>query len=206
MKLSSLGDLRRKQEAEEEKKKSGQEYYTGGIDRRSGGGSGLAVQDPPRPDDNDILGRIVRRAQNNSAELEAAPPSTGGGGGEMTRITLWANGFQINSGEFRPATDPSNQQFLTTLAAGFVPEELRGGGTDMQVGVEDKRSEEFTPPPPPRYVAFGGDAMSLRTAASASELVINPTEFMDLPHVTDDGSPMTVIQVKLLDGKKIKVK
>lgn len=39
-------------------------------------------------------------------------------------ITLYANGFIIGSGEFRPITDTKNAQFIEALKKGEVPDEL----------------------------------------------------------------------------------
>lgn len=195
--MVSLAEMRRKQEEEEERKAKGQEFFAGGIDRR-GGGSGLAVQDPP--DDNDVFGRIVRRAKENSAEDTSSSEAPE----NAHRIVLWQDGFQVNGGDFRANSDPANREFLTALAAGYVPEELRRGEGTHHVALEDRRSEKYTPPPPPAYVAFGGDAMAVGSAAS-SETVFTKEEFSQPVHV-DEGQPSTIIQVKLLDGKKIKVK
>ena len=195
--MVSLAEMRKKQEEEEERRARGQEFFTGGIDRR-GGGSGLAVQDPP--DENDVLGRIVRRAQENSAEADAM----GEAPADAHRIILWQDGFQVNGGEFRPNNDPANREFLTALAAGFVPDELRRGEGTHNVALEDRRSEKYTPPPPPRYVAFSGDAMAVGSAAR-SEMIFTTEEF-SRPVQIDDSQPSTIIQVKLLDGRKIKVK
>jgi UBX domain-containing protein 1 len=157
------------------------------------------VQDPP---ESDIVGRIVKRAQEGAAEGgEAALPPAGV---EPNRITLYQDGFQVNGGEFRAASDPANRQFLATLAAGFVPEELSSGGGTHHVALEDKRTEKYVPPPPPAYIAFGGDAMSLG-ASTPSEMVFLPSE-LSREVIIDASAPSTVIQVKLIDGKKIKVK
>lgn len=45
----------------------------------------------------------------------------------------------------------------TTLSR--VPRELGTG--DKSISMVDKRGEEYVPPPPPAYVAFGGDGRSL---------------------------------------------
>ena len=201
--FSSLDAMRKKQEEEEKKKDKGQEFYAGGVDQR-GGGSGLAVQDPKKPlKEDDIMSRIVQRAQENSSSSSSSSEET------STRITIWSNGFQINGGDFRPDSDPANRVFLTTLASGFVPEELRGGATDqLSIALEDKRAEEYSPPPPPPYVAFGGDAFSLGSGSRSSlAAVFTPSEFTALPEIKEEsGAASTVIQVKLLDGKKLKIK
>ena len=202
--FSSLDAMRKKQEEEEKKKDKGQEFYAGGVDQR-GGGSGLAVQDPKKPlKEDDIMSRIVQRAQENSSSSSSSSSEE-----TSTRITIWSNGFQINGGDFRPDSDPANRVFLTTLASGFVPEELRGGATDqLSIALEDKRAEEYSPPPPPPYVAFGGDAFSLGSGSRSSlAAVFTPSEFTALPEIKEEsGAASTVIQVKLLDGKKLKIK
>ena len=34
-------------------------------------------------------------------------------------------------------------------------------GKHMDVGLDDKRSEEYVPPPPPKYVAYSGHAAAI---------------------------------------------
>ncbi len=41
------------------------------------------------------------------------------------KITLYANGFQVDGGEFRPYEAPENQQFMKELKDGYVPREIR---------------------------------------------------------------------------------
>jgi len=51
---------------------------------------------------------------------------------------------------------------MKELNEGYVPKEIQDkykGG--VSVGLEDKRKEMYTPPPPPKYVAYSGQGMSL---------------------------------------------
>ena len=66
-----------------------------------------------------------------------------GHGKTQLKVTLWANGFQVDDGDFRDYNEPSNQQFMKELKQGFVPKELREKYKDqgVDVGLEDKRSQ-----------------------------------------------------------------
>ena len=85
---------------------------------------------------------------------------------------MWKNGFQIDDdGPFRPYTDPANEAFMADLKEGKVPAELRQkypGG--LGVGLNDKRDEEYVPPPPPKYISLGG-GMELSPFACALVLL-----------------------------------
>jgi len=58
---------------------------------------------------------------------------------------------------FRPYDAPENKKFMEELKEGYVPTEIRGKyPKGISVGLEDKRSEAYRPPTPPKYVAYSG--------------------------------------------------
>jgi hypothetical protein len=224
-KFSSLSDMKKRAEAagseSDDADKKRQEFYTGGVDSQSGGGSGMAVLGPPgaggpgggRGDARDMLDGLVSAAQRGGDESRGErDTSTSTGGGTPQRLTLWANGFVLNDGELRPYSEPANAQFVSLLMAGKVPPELVSsmrpdGALDIQM--DDKRGEQYEAPPPPAYVAFGGEALSIRSASAqttSSGAVFEPSDIPSAAPDVDSGTPSTTLQVRLLSGKKIRVK
>lgn len=197
-KLFSLSDLNKKQE-EDEKKRN--EYYAGGNDSKTGGGSGLSVLDPHS---GDTLSRIVNNA-SNPGDTSNLPATNG------RRVTLYRNGFTVDDGPLRDLTSAESRLFLAALADGYVPQELMQSNKSADVAIElsDKRSEDYAAPPAPSYIAFGGEAMSLRSSVSADigTAVITPDiiSVIDLPTI-DAASPVTTLQVRLMSGKKVRIR
>ncbi|KAK1735627.1 hypothetical protein QTG54_013790, partial [Skeletonema marinoi] len=123
--------------------------YVGGVSSR-GGGSGLAVL----PNHESGGGRNAAAASDsifNLAEAggEQAATAAAGSGGEVRRmITMYRSGFTVDNGPYRRLEDPSNAEFLGSLARGLIPRELRedaeeSGGGEVMVGLVDKRGEEY---------------------------------------------------------------
>ena len=195
MQFSSLNDLKKK--AEEEKKQN--EYYVGGTDNR-GGGSGLSVEAPPPNNrgpqgQSEMLSRIVENA---------SAPDSGEGGPvpHLCQVTLYANGFVVDDGDFRSYDLPESQTFMRALLGGNVPTELAATG-DVTVSLNDKRGETFTPPP---YSAFGGEAQSLGSSSSTPSEVFSADTIPDGTPTVDEAAPSTTIQIRLANGKRLKVK
>jgi hypothetical protein len=81
---------------------------------------------------------------------------------------------------------------------------------DIEVHLNDKRSEDFVPPPAPAYVAFSGTGATLGGSASASGGAAFAFTAQALAGVAggavDEGAPVTVLQVRTADGKKIRLR
>lgn len=224
--IRSLSSLRQKEE--EENKNN--ELYAGGVDNR-GGGSGLAVQNPgdrvagagagAGVGGGDVFSRIMDKAQEGGQRSEY----TGDGpadGKPRRKIRMYKSGFVVDNGPFRSSEDPTNKLFLEQLAMGLVPSELMTpapittGGLRtpspppvMEVCVEDLRDEEYVAP---AYIAYSGEGMTLAgssgsssAAGAAGAVIVDPAALPAVPEV-DAGQPCTTVQVKLLNGKKIRVK
>lgn len=222
--VSSLSDLRKKQEEAQNQEGKRDEFFAGGLDQR-GGGSGLAVVGPEgRNNPNNpgaggsIFDSLVERASQPPSGAE--PTSTDG---TSTKITLYRNGFTVNDGPLRDLTSPSSTAFLSSLMRGEVPDELlrgraggREAGSNMDVSLDDKRGEDYVAPPPPAYIAFSGPAATLRDASAsstagngASNAMIFTSELfsdVDLSAAIDDTQPITTIQIRTIEGKKIKIR
>ncbi|KAL3821841.1 hypothetical protein ACHAXA_002594 [Cyclostephanos tholiformis] len=163
--------------------------YVGGVDSR-GGGSGLAVVPNPNDGRRTYADSIFDIAEDAG---DAASGAGGGGGPGTTRrtITMYRSGFTVDDGPYRRLDDPSNSEFLTSLAGGRIPRELSSndGGTssmaEVTVGLVDRRGEEYDPEHHGRggrggsggggFQSFsgegqslGGSSSSLATASSSS--------------------------------------
>jgi len=125
------------------------------------------------------------------------------GGGEKTdlKITLWQNGFQVDGGEFRDYEAPENQQFMKELNEGYVPREIQDKyrGKGVGVSLEDKRSEKYTPPPPPKYVAYSGQGTSMGGTSGVGGSVDKAAA--GKPPV-DDSQPTTTLQIRFHNGER----
>ncbi|KAL7427278.1 hypothetical protein ACHAXM_000780 [Skeletonema potamos] len=205
--------------------------YVGGVSSR-GGGSGLAVM--PNHNHNDSSGNAASDSIFSLAESGGASGGAesdgGGGGGEVRRmITMYRSGFTVDNGPYRRLDDPSNAEFLGSLARGLIPRELRedaeGSGGEVMVGLVDKRGEEYDADrhgqrngggggggnSAPAFQSFSGEGQSLVDSSSASSAaapsggVIDPNT-VSAPPPLDDSKPSTSIAIRLLNGKRLVVK
>ena len=58
------------------------------------------------------------------AEKGGSAPKDGEANSDV-KITLWANGFQVDDAELRDYNDPANKEFMKDLNEGYVPKELQ---------------------------------------------------------------------------------
>ena len=58
---------------------------------------------------------------------------------------MYRSGFTVDNGPYSLSPDPSNSEFLTSLARGLVPRELQRDTGDVMVGLVDRRGEEYDP-------------------------------------------------------------
>jgi len=92
---------------------------------------------------------------------------------------------------------------MQEISQGRVPAELQGDKPgELDVSIEDKRSEQYTPPPPPAYTAFGGSGQALSSIAPGS-----PTENIIVASAVRDWATAHTgaavrVQVKLPGGKR----
>jgi len=143
------------------------------------------------------------KAQNSS---EAAPSEN------RRKICLYRNGFTVDGGPLRDNTSPESQAFLSALLSGSIPHELLTGTTadrSLDVALEDRRSEEYHAPPPPAYVAFSkGATLGSVEKDSTDSFIITPELIASVGAVDaiDESKPTTTLQVKTVDGKKLRIK
>lgn len=207
-KFTSLSDLKKRDEDAEQSGKKSNEYYSGGNDAR-GGGSGLSVTGPPNKDD--ALSKIINNAK--MAAGQSAPEQASEGGVTHT-ITIYRNGFTVDDGPFRDPEEEQNKKFLADVSKGFIPAEFveevqTKGAHNVNIVLSDKRQEDYVPPATPKYVAFSGGGATLSSApivrSAGGVITLADLAATPVPPL-DPALPSTTVQVKLADGKKLKVK
>ncbi|KAL4487614.1 hypothetical protein ABPG72_017403 [Tetrahymena utriculariae] len=191
--FKTLDDLKGKKDDKQDNKKNTNSYAGGEK-------SGLAVENP-----DDING-IIEKAEKNTTSDEVKGSKKSRDDEVKCKITLYQNGFCIDDGEFRDYNTPENKQFMKELNQQIVPMELRKkypqGG--LSVSLEDKRSEAYRPPTPPKYVAFSGQGQSLGGATIQSQAL--EVNLKNGEIIVDETKPVTNIQIRLHNGKTVKIK
>ncbi len=58
---------------------------------------------------------------------------------------------------------------MTYRMGSYVPKELESQvrGAEVHISLNDKRGEEYTPPPKPAYTAFSGEGQAMGSAVVA---------------------------------------
>ena len=64
----------------------------------------------------------------SAARAAGAVDQSGNMDSVETTVTIYADGFTINDGVFRPLSDPLNKKFYDDIHAGQCPDELRQAG------------------------------------------------------------------------------
>ncbi|KAM3135429.1 hypothetical protein pb186bvf_012448 [Paramecium bursaria] len=187
----TLDDLKKDQDKDKKDKKKNTSSYTGGEK------SGLAVENP------DEYNQILKQAREQG---EQGPRSEDPDPRSSCKITLWANGFQVDDGEFQDLKDPASKQFLAELKSGRVPQSLRAKYPNgLSVGIEDRSKNEYVPPPPPpppKYIEFSGQGTQL--GQPAAQIQVN-TSNQGVIIIRND-QPTTNVAVRLSDGQTINLK
>lgn len=178
----------------------GNNRYVGGVNN-GGGGSGLEVE--PGPYRNNLLDSI--RSQAN--------PTLSTRSEQRRTVTMYRNGFTVDSGPFRRLDDPSNAPFLTDLAKGRTPKELEAGkqkGEEdrvIKIGLLDKRFEDYEDQNKKNdsFESFSGIGTNLgcSTISSSNTGVITSGTIFPNTFPFDENRPFTSIQVRLINGDRL---
>ncbi|OEU19177.1 SEP-domain-containing protein [Fragilariopsis cylindrus CCMP1102] len=214
-------------EKEEKRRRDANNRYVGGVGAQ-GGGSGLAVEPNNNDDDADgpssssaaaaesIFNIAERAGQQDDDNDDDDDGAMGSGQPPIRRtITMYANGFLVDDGPYRRLDDPANADFLTSLARGQTPSELRNdgnsGGNNITVGLIDKRKEDYIE----TFRYFSGEGNTLRSsddttavAADGTTATANTTtdifdpSSLPSPEAIIDTSDITSIAVRMLDGSR----
>jgi len=136
-------------------------------------------------------------------------------------ITVYSNGFQVGKGPFRDSKEAKNQQFLTDLKRGVVPQELepevrREWPDAREVGVQlvNKTTQPYVPDKnandkTPKFDFKAGTGNSLTAGSGATPTSAAAAAFSAAKpslHVADESQPTTDLQLVTSDRKKTKVK
>ncbi|CAK77501.1 unnamed protein product (macronuclear) [Paramecium tetraurelia] len=183
----TLDDLKKNEKDEKQKKTSNS--YAGGEK------SGLSIENPPDFDE------LINKAKQGGSRPDGEEDPK-----EWCKITLWNNGFQINDGEFKDINDPENKKFIAELKQNQVPTQLRQqyAKKGLSVKLEDRTQEKYVPPPPPKYVEFGGAGVSLgqqQFVQQQQQVKVDLSKQGQIP--INPNQPTTNIQVRLSTGNTI---
>lgn len=208
--------------------------YVGGISSQ-GGGSGLAVEPNPNQDGHRLLDSVRALAENASnPDIESEESNTvSSDASTMHAITMYRGGFTVNDGPHRRLDDPSNSEFLQSLARGKTPRELTenipSGQKDGSVVVRlvDKRDRDYdgsntnqnTDGDSTRdnsFQSFSGAGNTLSAPPTESinedgdgngnESIIIPSTPNPAAPTIDQSKPITSVQVRLISGRRLVIK
>ncbi|KAK2566163.1 NSFL1 cofactor p47 [Acropora cervicornis] len=207
----------------------GQTFYAGGSER-----SGQQILGPPRKkqtsDDVTQTGPSVKpqpvfkgagyrlgdTAGESSLPLPETVSSTSSHSSPKQKqvvLKFWSNGFSVDDGPLRSFDDPANEQFLSSVRQGEIPQELlkvtqKG---EVHLNIEDHRHEDYVPPPKPKREAFTGAGHRLGSPAPDVRFRHQPQQDLPAPASSqpavapspvDDSKPVTSIQIRLADGTR----
>ncbi|KAI8054996.1 hypothetical protein BDF22DRAFT_674766 [Syncephalis plumigaleata] len=141
----------------------------------------------------------------------------------VRHLTFWSNGFTIDDGPLESYDNPANKAFLEAINNGHAPLDRLNvkRGQAVELAVERRLSEQYTPPPPPPAKPFSGAAHRLgsptpalaatttttsttTSTASANTAISTPStgQILDV----DPEQPMTTLQIRLADGTRLVAK
>lgn len=223
-KFATLNTLNKESDDEEE----GQAFYAGGSEH-----SGQQVLGPSKK--KDIVTDMFQAVHESGVEVVDQNPcgstsrafrGTGYKLGETgndsvvipgaavppppneVTLKLWKDGFSLNEGDLRPYSDPANKDFLESIRRGEIPQELRTGGSEVHLAMEDHRIDTFRPSSK-KQKAFSGHGYTLGNPAPP---VVGACRDEDKPLNEeaakeklnlDTTKPVTSIQIRLADGSRL---
>ncbi|WOO82444.1 UBX domain-containing protein 3 [Vanrija pseudolonga] len=129
------------------------------------------------------------------------------------RVTFWRDGFSIEDGELYRYDEPGNRELLEAIHAGRAPLSLFNVrfGQRIELLVDQRTNEDYTPPPKGPLKAFSGGGNRLGSpapaaASSSSAPASAPAPAAAAPareFKVDDAKPTTSIQIRLGDGTRL---
>ncbi|KAK9497167.1 hypothetical protein O3M35_004535 [Rhynocoris fuscipes] len=129
-------------------------------------------------------------------------------------LRLWRDGFSLDDGPLRLYTDPNEREFLSRIRQGSVPAELLPNieGDSVSMSLEDHRHEYYRAPKETSTAKpFTGEGHVLGSTLTSSQPTEEKAETAESstslpPFQLNTDQPTTVVQVRLPDGIRIKVK
>lgn len=191
---NNKNDIKKDDDSDEE---SHNNRYVGGTDGR-GGGSGLEVE----PNPSQPVEGMFHLASEHTSSSEAPPDQSN----NRHIITMYRSGFTVDTGPYRRLDDPANAEFLQSLAGGRTPREF-GSSSEIQVGLVDKRQEEYSASSEDRqHQSFSGAGEAIGSgSAEEGSHVIDPNSSIGQKG-DEDANDQTSIQIRLLSSKRLVVK
>lgn len=134
----------------------------------------------------------------------------GGEGKDLLELKMWKNGYQVGEDDLCSYETPEGLAFMGHIMQGRVPpsvmtperQKLMREG-NMEVKIVDKRGEEFKAP---TVRVFKGESHTLAsTTPVVTSAVVKDGDAAPAPPV-DDSAPSTMVQVKLVDGRRVPIK
>ncbi|PKI82771.1 protein phosphatase regulator [Malassezia vespertilionis] len=127
-------------------------------------------------------------------------------------LIFWQDGFTVEGGELYRYDDPANQELLEAINTGNAPLSVLNVrfGQPVELIVERRIDEKYTPAPPPPMQPFAGQgsrlgAPAVSAASAASAAPAAPAALANAPLV-DPVQPTTQVQVRLPDGQRLVAK
>ena len=86
-----------------------------------------------------------------------------------------------------------------------MPQEIRHKyPRGVSVGLEDKRTQNYMPPPPPKYISFSGAGTSMGAATESQGGAVDTSATGGKP-VVDESKPKTQIQFRFHNGQRASI-
>ena len=139
-----------------------------------------------------------------SSDIRANATVLGEGEGPPQHtITLYRDGFVVDDGPYRRLDDPANSVFLTALASGMIPPELSAGGQNVNVGLIDKRNQDYDAQQQQPSFSGTGNALGSTTIDATDDGVVTLTSNTSSSSPELDASrPQTRIMLRLANGSR----
>ena len=165
----------------------------------------MNVLGPPPNNAPGVFDSLVQRAKDDGVSSTTSDDDEG-----HRHITLYRNGFTVDDGPLRDITSMESRQFLSTLERGGVPPELADknkGASSINIHLIDERHRDYVAPPPPAYVAFSGGATLGAVPTNNDAHIFEAAALLADPvNTLDESAPITIVQVKCANGKKLKIR
>lgn len=108
----------------------------------------------------------------------------------VLRIAFYKNGFIVgDNGPLRPLDDEKGKEFCSAINRGFIPRELvaeLGADVDIDVNLEDRQGEMYTPPPQ-QFTKFGGQGRTMNDSATTNA----PSSSLQTNNNNNNAKPAT---------------
>ncbi|KAK9509856.1 hypothetical protein O3M35_004757 [Rhynocoris fuscipes] len=127
-------------------------------------------------------------------------------------LRVWADGFTVDDGPLRTLDNAQDREFLTMITNGIAPPEMiaEGSNSAIRLKVEDHSFEVYSKRPK-KIEPFSGEGHQLGSDMSEQQAVIEDVDMVSINDETvpaieiDKTKPVTTVQVRLIDGRSLKI-